>query len=107
MDITLSRKTSAMYGGSFHGTMIDASVNELTQVLGAENIGASGDGKTIHEWFIKAGDKYFSIYDWKEYRNYPDDEQITWHIGSKYTPEEERKVADEIEKRINEIRNQG
>ena len=95
-----------LWGSSFHNTTIYATVDELTEIFGQENIGASSDDKTKHEWYIKdeTDNRYFSVYDWKEYRNYPSDEMIEWHIGSKLTSEEEQAFADELKKRLSELR---
>lgn len=42
----------------------------------------------------------FSIYDWKEYREYEDDEPITWHIGGA-----DKELTDAVAKAINKLLN--
>jgi hypothetical protein len=69
-------------GTSFHGSIVHASVNEMKQVLGnVKYYGAVGD-KVQHEWEMENEfGNVFTVYDWKEYRSYTDDELIEWHIG--------------------------
>ena len=39
--------------------------------------------KTQNEWEMATEhDVHFTIYDWKEYREYSRDEMIEWHIGT-------------------------
>ena len=105
MEITKSNELKRMFGTSFHNATFNASVDELTTLLGEENVGASGDGKCKHEWFVKTNeDKYFSIYDWKEYRDYPSDEIINWHIGSKYGETEDEQFADAMKQKLHDLR---
>lgn len=84
--------TSKSTGGtSFHGTVVRASVNELTKVLGEPAYSQNdGEDKVNFEWEMetKSGD-VFTVYDWKEYRSISKDEVIEWHIGgfSKSTTE--------------------
>ena len=96
-------------GGSFHNATFNASVDELTTLFGEENIGASADDKTKHEWFMLIRDSktrmFFHIYDWKEYRDYPSDEIVTWHIGSKYGENEDEIFAMVIRKMLRDLRN--
>ena len=89
--------------GCFNGAMITASINELTAVLGEENVGESGDGKTLHEWAVMFNGKFFSIYDWKEYRNYPENEQIEWHIGSSYNSTTDEEFADAVREALKKL----
>ena len=105
MEITKSNELKRMFGTSFHNATFNASVDELTALFGEENVGASGDEKCKHEWFVKTDeDKYFSIYDWKEYRDYPSDEIINWHIGSKYSSNEDNDFADAIKAKLADLR---
>ena len=93
------------HGGWFNFQTLNASVDELTEVFGKENIDKSGDRKSKHEWFVKFGDRFFCIYDWKEYRDYPNDEMINWHIGSKYSRVEDAQFTEAIEKILEKNRN--
>lgn len=69
---------------SFTSHTIRASVNELKKVLGKPHYDERDENeKSQVEWdFVIEGEgSVFSIYDWKEYRIYSDDEVIEWHIG--------------------------
>lgn len=107
MEIKLADKSElkARGGSCFHHVFFYASVNELKTILGNENVGKSIDGKTKHEWLVKDNeDRYFSIYDYKYPTKYGNDESIIWHIGSKYNSAIEQDFANEILKRIKELR---
>lgn len=94
------------WGTSFHNAIILASVDELRKLFGEETeVCLDKDEKVQHEWLVKKGDEYFTIYDWKEYRNYSDDEIIYWHIGSKYDTEKDTAFSIELLKLIKEVRN--
>ena len=89
-------------GSAFYGSTINATTNELRKLFGDE---ADGDpyGKVQHEWGIDGemdDDSIyeFSIYDWKEYREYSDDEMIEWHIGG-----ENKTLTDAVKKKIEEM----
>lgn len=68
-------------GTSFHGTTIRFNTNELKSVLGEPVTGGVED-KITREWEgeTDAGD-VFTVYDWKEYREFGNDETVSWHIG--------------------------
>ena len=71
-------------GTSFTDHTIRASVNELKKVLGEPHYDDRDETeKSQVEWdFVIEGEgSVFTIYDWKEYRIYSDDEIIEWHIG--------------------------
>ena len=106
MDITLvtKDKLAEKFGSSFKGAEILATREELETLIGKENVGKSSDGKTFHEWFVQSGDKQFTIYDYKEGRNYPADETIHWHVGSKYDAETDRAFANEMRNLLKELR---
>ena len=71
---------------SFHGTVINSTINELTRSIGKPQYDAGRDDwgfdKTTVEWtcVTKDGD-VFTIYDWKEDRLFDEDEVIEFHIG--------------------------
>lgn len=70
-------------GTSFFFTIIRATVEEITSVLG-EPIHSSNDGedKTNFEWVGETSNgEVFTVYDWKEYRRLKKTEMIDWHIG--------------------------
>ena len=71
-------------GTSFHGQVIEATVQELRDILG-EPSAAQNDGsdKVNFEWdMINSEGNVFTVYDWKEYRVLPENEVIEWHIGA-------------------------
>jgi hypothetical protein len=74
-------------GTSFHGQTIKATYNELVEALGGPPQYTNGD-KSNYDWTCETNDgTVFTVYDWKEYRKFGDDETIEWHIGS-YSEEE-------------------
>ena len=70
-------------GTSFHDTVINASVNDLTKVLGEPQYDTNhGTDKVNFEWMMELNDgSVFTVYDWKEYRVLDKREIIGWHIG--------------------------
>ena len=69
-------------GTSFHNSIIHASVNEMKQVLGNVMYYGAVHDKVQHEWELENEfGNVFTVYDWKQYRKYTDDETIEWHIG--------------------------
>lgn len=76
----LSEKSSG--GTSFHGHTITATYNELVEALGGPPQYTNGD-KSNYDWTCETNDgTVFTVYDWKEYRKFGDDETIEWHIGA-------------------------
>lgn len=68
---------------SFHHTVIHATVEQLRQVLG-EPVCEQNDGedKVNFEWEMETNSGIpFTVYDWKEYRQIGEHEEIEWHIG--------------------------
>lgn len=81
----MAKNLSNWSGTSFFDLIINCSANKLKEVFGeadahTENI----NEKSQYNWNLQT-DKgsYFCIYDWKEYREYDDDEKIEWHVGHK------------------------
>ena len=72
----------SLNGTSFHMSTVSATVNQLKQVLGEVRYTGDFDDKVQNEWLmeLKNGD-VFSVYDWKEYKQYSNDDVIEWHIG--------------------------
>lgn len=76
-----------IYGTSFHNGVIKASFNELVAAFG-DNYFDDGPYKVSAQWSLEFEESgiCFSIYDWKEYDNYPvdnPDDVYEWHIGTK------------------------
>ena len=76
-------------GTSFRGTVINSTINELTRSIGEPQYDAGRPNKwgcridkiTV-EWTCETKDgDVFTIYDWKEYRLFDEDEIIEFHIG--------------------------
>ena len=78
--VMLSNKNFS--GTSFHGHTITATYNELVDALGGKPQYTHGD-KSNYDWVCETENgTVFTVYDWKEYRNFGDDEKIEWHIGA-------------------------
>lgn len=61
------------------------------------------DDKVQNEWDFDVEGHPVTIYDWKEYRAYDDDEVIEWHIGMEWENRDEKfveSVKAEILERI-------
>jgi hypothetical protein len=75
---------SSLNGTSFHDVTIKTSVEELIQAIGEpQHKDNTGEDKVNFAWNCetKEGD-VFSIYDWKEYREISEFEEIEFHIGA-------------------------
>jgi len=63
------------------------SLNELESCFGTPHNKIDGtvddDGKVQYEWWFDIDGTTVTIYDYKEYRDVPEDEPILWHIGGK------------------------
>jgi hypothetical protein len=75
--------TKTANGTSFHGTMINCTVQTLKDILGTQTYGNNdGQDKVNYEWVMETKDgDVFTVYDWKEYRSLNDTDMIEWHIG--------------------------
>jgi hypothetical protein len=72
------------YGTSFHGVVIQATVDQLTKIFGEPYDNNTGEDKVNFEWEMETDEgEVFTIYDWKECRPIGRDEFVTWHIGAK------------------------
>jgi len=76
--------SSKVNGTSFWGGTILCTKKELVENFG--NPQSSTDDtweKVQNNWYLETTQGIvFTIYDWKEYREYQDDEIIEWHVGS-------------------------
>jgi hypothetical protein len=69
-------------GTSFYGDAITATLSDLKRVLGEPYYNGSIEDKVQNEWLMETNDgKVFTVYDWKIYRPYNNNELIDWHIG--------------------------
>ena len=91
---------------SFHDNTVRASFNEINAVIANPPCNRSNNGqeKSNFEWngLTIDGDVY-SIYDWKEYRQITEDEQIDWHIGG-HSRIQTSKIANILELDLNKLR---
>ena len=95
-------KNADLENSSFHDSTINTTVSKLRKILG-EDEGPSGDFKTTYNWRksieINGIEIKFSVYEWKEYREFWEDEIIEWHIGG-YNQSETELVRQELLKLI-------
>ena len=70
-------------GTSFHGVVIEATVQELRDIFGEPDYEQNdGSDKSNFDWSgVTSDGEVFTVYDWKEYRRLPEHEVIEWHIG--------------------------
>ena len=77
----ISKKESN--GTSFHGHTIKATKAQLMAIIGAPQYVNPPLEKCQNDWILEnEHGRVFTIYDWKEYRAFGDDEVISWHIGA-------------------------
>ena len=79
----MKRSTQGVGGTSFHRHTFRASKAHLVEAIGEPDwVDETPEDKVQNEWCCETEDgSVFTIYDWKEYRIYGDDEIIEWHIG--------------------------
>lgn len=70
-------------GTSFHGDTINASVKELTKILGKPTYeNKSTIEKVNFEWVLENSNGHLvTLYTWKEYRRFKKSEVVNLHIG--------------------------
>ena len=100
----MQQTTKSPNGTSFHGQTIRLSRNELQTICACAPASYEDpDDKVQYEWNMEtASGDVFTIYDWKEYRTYRDDETIEWHIGA-HTHEIAEEALDEIDTAIAQL----
>jgi hypothetical protein len=69
---------------SFHSHDFVATIEDLEKVCGKVMYSDDDiDEKTQNEWEMQTTDGTpFTIYDWKEFREYDKYEKVEWHIGA-------------------------
>jgi hypothetical protein len=94
-------------GTSFHGDTIYATVNDIIKVCGEPDYRNSDlEEKSQCEWMLQSYEGFpFTIYDWKEYRHFHDDEMIEWHIGA-HESEHSRIIHEQLTKAIEDKQNE-
>ena len=72
-------------GTSFFDITVECTVNKLKDLFGeADEHIEDIDEESQYNWYLQTEKgSFFCIYDWKEYREFEEDEYITWHIGNK------------------------
>ena len=89
------------YGTSSCGLYFDATTEQIIAKVGEPDYREEPYGKTTREWDLELEDGTpFTIYDWKEYREYDDDEVINWHIGTQWADKE---AADKVKQALTEV----
>jgi len=97
----MKNTTQSLNGTSFHGTVIEATVEELKQILGEPEYDSNdGQDKVNFEWVMEtdSGD-VFTVYDYKEYRRIREYEVIEWHIGGR-----NKDVTEKAKREIESVR---
>lgn len=81
---------------SFHNTVVHATVRQLRQILGEPACEQNdGEDKVNFEWEMETeSGTPFTVYDWKEYRQIGEDEEIEWHIGGRRSIETEEAAIE-------------
>ena len=72
-------------GTSFHNHTFSATVGDLRKALGEPYCEQNdGEDKVNFEWILETEEgEPFTVYDWKEYRQLDENEDIEWHIGGR------------------------
>lgn len=78
-------------GTSFHGyVIVECSVNDVCKVFGEPHVKGCCDDKVQNDWkVITPSGVYFTIYDWRLYREISNEEKVEFHIGHKKGDEHE------------------
>jgi hypothetical protein len=74
------------------GITFNASTEQIVNAIGEPQYRIPYDGdKTTREWDLELEDGTpFTIYDWKEYRDFGDDEVVEWHVGNDFRDTESK-----------------
>ena len=81
----MKRTDKIANGTSFHDHTFTATVDDLRNVLGQPKFESNdGQDKCNFDWIMETEDgEVFTVYDWKEYRQLDENEDIEWHIGGR------------------------
>lgn len=90
---TLNKKVTVLtplqdnYGSSWRIGAISTTYNNLFNLLGEPTYNDnSGDGKVSKEWALLLEGNYYTIYDYKYYDGWKNNEVIEWSIGGTKDP---------------------
>jgi hypothetical protein len=94
------------HGTSWHGSSVYSTVKELREIFGPPDYVGGIDDKVQFEWLLDlevsnslGTNARITIYDWKEFRKYDEEELIGFHIGG-FSPRITRLAQNEIKKLI-------
>ncbi len=94
------------HGTSYHGSTVYSTVKELREIFGPPDYVGGIDDKVQFEWLLDLKvsnplrtNAAITIYDWKEFRKYDEEELIGFHIGG-FSPRITRLAKQEIDKLI-------
>jgi len=90
-------------GETSYATCFLATKENIVKAFGEPSYKGDTGDKVQNEWDFDVEGHPVTIYDWKEYRAYDDDEVIEWHIGAEWQNRDEKfieSVKEEIVKRI-------
>lgn len=86
-------------GTSFHGDTITTTLGVLKRVLGNPHYTGGVEDKVQNEWEMETNSgEVFTVYDWKTYRPYTDNDLIEWHIGG-----HDEKTTQQAQQELEEI----
>ena len=98
-------------GTSWHGNEFLSTVEELKQIFGNPDAVGHKNDKVQYEWILDleisnslGTSAVITIYDWKEYRDYHEDNYIRFHIGG-HSSKITELAQIEIENVLNLFRN--
>lgn len=90
-------------GETSYATCFFATKEEIVNAFGKPSYEGDTGDKVQNEWDFNVEGHAITIYDWKEYRVYDDDETIEWHIGAEWQNRDKKfveSVKTEILERI-------
>ncbi len=94
------------HGTSWHGSTVYSTIKELRVIFGSPDYVGGIDDKVQFEWLVDlevsnplGTNAAITIYDWKEFRKYDEEELIGFHIGG-FSPRITRLAKQEIDKLI-------
>ena len=94
------------HGTSWHGSTVYSTIEELRVIFGSPDYVGGIDDKVQFEWLLDlevsnslGTSARITIYDWKEFRKFDEDEVIQFHIGG-FSNRITKLAKKEIEKLI-------
>lgn len=92
-----------VYDTCFSHIVFVATTNQIIDIFGEPSYRGDASGKVTREWWMQTenGDA-FTVYDWKMYCDYDDEEAIEWHVGTKYGIPDEKESKDRVRTALKE-----